>query len=265
MTMNQTVCIIPARAGSTRFPNKPLKLIAGRSMIERVWRIGCAALNDPKSVFVATDEPAIADHVRGFGGNAIVTSKKPNNGTERVLEASESLNLPDSALVVNLQGDAVLTPPWTIKSLVDACEADRTVQYATMCTSLSAKAEQEMLEAKKNSPSSGTLVVCDCHSNALYFSKTPIPFRHPSKLSMEPLKRHIGTYAYRVAALRTFCSLPAGILENIEKLEQLRVLENGLKMRVVEVDYRGRTHASVDAPSDVAVVEAIIAREGELT
>ena len=110
----------------------------------------------------------------------------------------------------------------------------------------------------------GTLVVFDRNMNALYFSKTPIPFVRPNKLKELPLYRHIGLYAYRYETLANYLTLQPGPLEQVEGLEQLRALENGINVRVVLVDYRGRTHWSVDSPDDVSKVEAIIAREGEL-
>jgi 3-deoxy-manno-octulosonate cytidylyltransferase (CMP-KDO synthetase) len=214
-------------------------------------------MGTPDNVFVATDDDKIADHVRALGGQLIMTSGKPRNGTERVLEAANRIGLAENDLVVNLQGDAVLTPPWTIKALVDACQKNGDIKIGTLRILLSEEADRKLLEEKQKSPTSGTYVACRIDSDALFFSKRPDFFAPPRS-------RHIGMYAYRVSVLKQFCSLPQCSLEELERLEQMRAIYNRIPIRVVEADYRGRTHASVDSPSDIKFVEAIIAQEGEL-
>jgi 3-deoxy-manno-octulosonate cytidylyltransferase (CMP-KDO synthetase) len=165
--------------------------------------------------------------------------------------------------VVNFQGDAVLTPPWVLQALVDVLRNEDSVEMVTPAVRLDRARYDEFLVAKENSPSSGTTVTMDHESNALYFSKRVIPFiRNPEK-EFPPVFRHIGLYGYTVETLRRFTSLLPTALEKAEGLEQLRALHNGIPIRVVEVDYRGRTHWSIDTPEDVSKAEEIIAREGE--
>lgn len=255
--------MIPARYGSSRFPGKPLAPIAGRSLLERVWRIA-KAVPGVSQVCVATDDERIASHVRSFGGTALMTSQSCTNGSERVYEALTLLNGSPS-IVVNLQGDAVLMPPWVIGALVEEMVRDSSVQIATPAARLSKEQYESMLKSKEQGIVSGTTVTFDCFGNALYFSKGIIPFVRTAPSGEEsPVYQHIGVYAYRTEALRKYISLPVGRFEAVEQLEQLRALENGLPIRVVEVSLRGRTMWSVDNPQDVDRCEDIIAREGEL-
>lgn len=253
--------IIPSRYGSTRLPGKPLHLIAGRSMVERVWSLACAVPNAAR-VIVATDDERIADHVRAFGGEAVLTPPECENGTERTLAAVGTLADPPE-IVVNLQGDAVLTPPWIMEALIAEMEADPAVALATPAVRMTRQAYEKLREAKANGEVGGTTVVFDRQRNALYFSKAIIPYvRNP--IDPLPVFRHIGLYAYRFDALRRYVALGPSPLERIEGLEQLRALENGIPVRIVEVDYRGRTHWAVDSAEDLLRVEEIIGNEGEL-
>lgn len=251
--------IIPARYASKRFPGKPLVPIAGIPMLERVWRIAGAA-KGVDAVLVATDDERIQEAARAFGATVVMTSPDCRDGTERVAQAVQHLSTPPDA-VINLQGDAVLTPPWVISALADALRQGAGI--VTPAVRCSPAQLAELQQAKQAAPASGTLVVCDRQMDALYFSKTIIPFVRPDS-PPPPVWRHIGLYGYTVAALREWVQLEPGPLEQAEQLEQLRILENGGKIRVVPVDYRGRTHWSVDSPADVPLAEAIIAREGEL-
>jgi 3-deoxy-manno-octulosonate cytidylyltransferase (CMP-KDO synthetase) len=257
--------IIPARYGSTRFPGKPLQPIAGASMIQRVWSLAKAAPG-VTAVYVATDDARIAAHVGGFGGEAIMTAPDCRDGTERVFQAARSLARPP-ALIVNLQGDAVLTPPWVIGAMIDAMVNDPLVQIATPAVRMDRRSHEALRAAKLAGEVGGTTVAFDRHHNALYFSKSLIPFvRSDAEPSGEilPVYRHIGLYAYRFETLCRYVALEPGPLERAEKLEQLRALENGIPIRVVEVDYRGRSHWAVDSPEDLLRVEDIIRRQGEL-
>ncbi|WP_374306709.1 3-deoxy-manno-octulosonate cytidylyltransferase [Methylocella sp.] len=249
--------VIPARWGSRRFPGKPLAMIAGRTLIERVLRVAGAVRNCAR-VLVATDDERIAAHVRALGGEAAMTSPDHRNGAERVREAAAVAGLDDDALV-NLQGDALLTPPWVIEALIDELERGD-APIVTPAVRLEGAALAAFAAHKAQVPTSGTCVVFDRNRDALYFSKAPIPFmRAPGAAH-----RHIGLYGFRREALEAYCALAPTPLETAEGLEQLRALEHGMKIRVVVVDYRGRAHGSIDDPADVPVVEAIIAREGEL-
>ena len=256
----RTVVIIPARYASTRFPGKPLAPVAGVMMIERVWRIA-SQLTGIAGVYVATDDDRIAAAVKGFGGQVIMTPADCENGTERVYMAATQLaERPDS--VINFQGDAVLTPPWVVQPLVDVLNQDPTVQLATPMMQLDERQYAELVTLKESSPASGTTVTFDSQYNALYFSKNIIP--HVRAGGVPEVYRHIGMYGYRLETLAHYLTLPSGRFEQLEKLEQLRALENGIPIRMVPVDYRGRTHGSIDSPADLNYAEEIIAREGEL-
>jgi len=263
----QSVIIIPARYGSTRFPGKPLAQILGRSLLERTWLIAKAVLGIDQ-VYVATDDERIVSHTKEFGGEAIMTPPC-ENGTERALAALKAAKLkPD--VVINLQGDAVLTPPTVIQPILDILQADATIDIATPATRMRMEAYEELCKQKQAGNAGGTLVTFDKNGRALYFSKSPIPYirkidqflKRPA--SEFPVFRHIGLYGYRYSALERYVGLPASPLELSEGLEQLRALENGMYMRVVEVNYGNRTHWSVDSPDDAKLVEQIILKEGEL-
>jgi 3-deoxy-manno-octulosonate cytidylyltransferase (CMP-KDO synthetase) len=237
--------VIPARMASTRFPGKPLASIAGKAMIERVWQIAKATSN--ADVLIATDDSELKVFAEGFGANVLMTSPHCLTGTDRVAEAARSF--PQYSVFFSLQGDALLTPPWVIDQVLEVMLQDKTVAMATPAVRLQGRALIDFVESKKGGSSSGTVVVFDRMGNALYFSKALIPYARDAL--ERPLYRHIGLYAYRMDVLQKLNQLPEGPLERSEKLEQLRALENGIKIRVVPVDYRGRTHGSVDRPEDV--------------
>jgi 3-deoxy-manno-octulosonate cytidylyltransferase (CMP-KDO synthetase) len=259
----ETIVVIPARLSSSRYPRKPLAMVAGKSLISRVWHLA-RAVPGVSSVYVATDSEEIAAHVVAFGGDAIMTSPTCRNGSERVWEAAASLSEAPS-VVVNLQGDAVLMPPWVIEALVREMQADSGVQIATPATRLTKDQYNSMVAMKSKGIVSGTTVTFSKTRDALYFSKGVIPFIREWPTSGEcPIFQHIGVYAYRRDALRQYVELPMGPLEAVEQLEQLRALEHGIAIRVVDVDLRGRTVWSIDNPEDVTRVEEIIRTEGEL-
>ncbi len=242
---------------STRFPNKPLAQIHGKTMIERVWSIGKRA-KQAANVIIATDDEGLRAFAESFGATVLMTSSSCLTGTDRVAEAIE--HFPEHTIFFSLQGDAVLTPPWVIDAVLEAMLEDPTIVMATPAVKLKGEALANFVKVKQSGSTSGTAVVFDKWKNALYFSKTLIPYRREDS----PVYRHIGLYAYRMNTLQALSRLPEGPLEKAEKLEQLRALENGIPIRIVEVDYRGRTHGSVDLPEDVARIESIIAKEGEL-
>jgi 3-deoxy-manno-octulosonate cytidylyltransferase (CMP-KDO synthetase) len=259
MSGNNTFIVIPARFGSTRLPAKPLISIAGRTLLERVWQIA-HSVDRVAGVYVATDHRDIAAHATSFGAQVLMTSTNCRNGTERAAEAADQLQLPDDALLINLQGDAPLTPPWVVQAMVDEmqnCDAD----IGTPAIRLVGPDLQQFLEEKKITPATGTTVVMNQRQEALYFSKAVLPF---SRTIPKEVFRHIGLYAYRASSLRKLIQLPESPLEQAEKLEQLRALENGMRIKVTLVDYQGRSHASVDSPEDILRVETIIQQEGEL-
>lgn len=252
--------VIPARYGSERLKGKPMIEIAGKSLLERVWRIARAA-EGASRVVIATEDERVATFARSFGAEAVLTSDACTNGTERVAETLEAAGITEDA-VINFQGDAVLTPPWVLEEMIREFSSPSTFDLVTPAVRLTDDMLAELRAHKVKAPSSGTTVTFDLNRNALYFSKQIIPYVR--KAGFASVYRHIGIYGYSCAALRRYVALPASPLEKTEGLEQLRALENGLKVRIVIVDYRGRTHASVDTPEDVAVVAGLIAREGEL-
>lgn len=261
MSSMNNLIVIPARYGSTRFPAKPLAKIQGVTLLERVWRIATSAVG-AESVVIATDSDAIAEHAATFGARAVMTSAECKNGTERTYAATRALGV-EPEVTINLQGDAVLTPPWILRDLISTLsQAPSEVQIATPCVALSVSALEALVSEKKVSESRGTTVVFDNRFRALYFSRRVLPFRRDTSVGV--VYRHIGVYAYRYAGLMQLIALEEGVLEKHEGLEQLRALENGIPIQVVPVDYRGRSHWSVDHPDDVRVAEEIMQREGEL-
>lgn len=250
--------IIPARYDSTRYPGKPLTLIKGISLLERVWRIAKACQQPIAGIYIATDNKRIAEHAQHFGAQVIMTPAC-HCGTDRVAQAALQLNLTNN-IVINLQGDAILTPPWIIDEIISTLR-ENPYPMATPAIELTAVKLQQFLAHKKISPSSGTTVVFNHQQKALYFSKHILPFQYADYQS---LYQHIGLYGYRYQTLARLHQLPPSRLEKLEKLEQLRALENDIPVQVVIVDYRLRSHGSIDTPQDVARIEQLIEQEGEL-
>jgi len=254
------IAVIPARYGSTRFPGKPLHEIAGVPMVERVRRLAAAAPSVDQ-VLVATDDHRIKTVVESFDGQAVMTPETCRNGTERAYEAVKDFAQPDD-VIVNLQGDAPLTPPWVVDAAAAAMKADPGLPLATPAVALTEAALDILEAAKARGEVGGTSVVFDRQMNALYFSKQIIPFRREA--TGLPIYKHIGLYAYRFDTLSKLVALDPSPLEMTESLEQLRALENGIPIRVVLTDYKGRTPCSVDSPADAQVAEQIIESEGEI-
>lgn len=257
------IIVIPARYGSTRLPGKPLAKIAGKTLLHRIWSIAMAVKN-VDGVYIATDDDRIKAHAESFDAQVIMTPVDIPNGTERAFHAATSLTQkPD--IILNLQGDAVLTPPWVIQTLMDYMLANPVVQFATTAVRMTSDQYQQMRQSKQHGAVGGTTVVFDKQDNALYFSKSMIPFlREIPNTGLLPVFRHIGLYVYRYATLQQYLDLPATELELVEGLEQLRALEHGIPIKVVQVDYRGRSHCAIDSQADIDYVESVIAREGEL-
>ncbi len=230
--------IIPARYASSRFPGKPLALLAGKPMIQHVYEKAAASRAD--LVLVATDDRRIADAVENFGGRAVMTAPSHPSGTDRIAEAAAAF--PELEAVVNVQGDEPLIPTSAIDELLDLLRTDPTVEMAT--------AAVPGIREKMNE--NNVKVVFGTNFDALYFSRAPIPFVRSG--GTDPgCFLHWGIYAYRIDALRKFVSLPPGKLENCEKLEQLRALENGIRIRVVISNLES---IGVDTPEDLARAEA---------
>jgi 3-deoxy-manno-octulosonate cytidylyltransferase (CMP-KDO synthetase) len=254
------IAVIPARYGSTRFPGKPLHEIAGVAMVERVRRLAVAAPSIDR-VMVATDDQRIIDAVAAHGGDAVMTPASCRNGTERAFEAVKDF-AEDTDVIVNLQGDAPLTPPWVIDAAAAAMAEEPALELATPAVALTEDAYAKLASAKAAGEVGGTTVVFDKQMNALYFSKAIIPFRRED--AGVPVHKHIGLYAYRFSTLKRLVALEPSPLERTESLEQLRALENGIPIRIVLTDYRGRTPWSVDSPRDAEIAADIVEREGEI-
>ena len=262
-TLSATI-FIPARYQSSRFPGKPLQMLRGaggeaRSLIRRSWD-AATAVAGTDSVFVLTDDTRIADAVTAFGGNVLMTTSTPRNGTERCAEALAQLPA-STDVIVNLQGDAPLTPPHYIEALLEAME-DRSVEMATPVLKTAAEHLKALQKDRAEGRVGATTAVFARNGNALYFSKEIIPFYDNAPDDAVPVYHHVGAYAYRPDALRRYAELPEGALEKREGLEQLRFLENAIPVRCVEVDARGRAFWELNNPSDVPLIEAIMAKEG---
>lgn len=218
------------------------------------------AVDGVAAVYVLTDDTRIADAATAFGADVLMTSEAPRNGTERCAEALAVLNdRPD--IVVNLQGDAPLTPPHYVEALI-ATMADPVVQMATPVL----KTEPHHLEALQADRREGrvgaTTAVFGQDGDALYFSKEVLPFADRAAETGLSVFHHVGCYAYRPDALVRYADLPMGALESAEGLEQLRFLENKIPVKCVEVEARGRAFWELNNPSDIPLIEEIMQREG---
>lgn len=255
----KTTILIPARYQSSRYPGKPLAeltLPSGtrKSLIRMSWDAACQ-VHGVDRVAIATDDDRIAEHARGFGADVVMTSSEARNGTERCAEALVNAGI-ETDLVVNLQGDAPLTPPWFIEDLMAAMTRDDTAQVATPVLRCDAVTYGHFREDRLVGRVGGTTVVFDRNGHGLYFSKEVIPFIDPGKLPDPiPVFHHVGVYAYRPAALRAYTGFAPGILEELEGLEQLRFLENGVTVACVEVDGRGRVFWELNNPEDIPRIE----------
>jgi 3-deoxy-manno-octulosonate cytidylyltransferase (CMP-KDO synthetase) len=240
----KVLVVIPARQASTRFPGKPLASIAGKPMIQHVVeRVREAQLVG--RVMVATDESNIKSAVESFGGEAILTRRDHRTGTDRVAEVAAHK---PAEIYVNVQGDEPLIDPGTVDAIVAAMLEDESIHIATACTAIAH--QNDIMDPNI------VKVVRNFDSDALYFSRAPIPWvRDRGEAVTARHWKHLGLYAYRRDALLDFPTLPPGDLERIEQLEQLRWLENGIAIRVVETDYDA---VSVDVPADVERVEKLI-------
>jgi len=244
MGRSSFLVVLPARYGSTRFPGKPLADIAGRPLIEWVYR-RAAAIRGAGEVVVATDDPRIVDAVASFGGNVVMTDAAHASGTDRVAEVARNRDFP---FVVNLQGDEPVFDPSTVEAMVEVLASEPESDIATACHPVGS-------EEEFNNPNI-VKVVLDGHGRALYFSRSPIPcgaWHSEQAVAF----RHVGIYAYRKESLLRFTSFEPSTLEKTEKLEQLRALENGMAIRVIVTD---QLTLGVDVPDDVKKVEKELGR-----
>jgi 3-deoxy-manno-octulosonate cytidylyltransferase (CMP-KDO synthetase) len=259
--------VIPARYASTRYPGKPLVPLKGakgqeQSLIERSWR-AAMQVNGADRVVVATDDTRIRTAAEAFGAEVVMTSPDCQNGTERVAAAHAAID-GNFDLVVNLQGDAPLTPAWFIEDLIDGLKADLQAHVATPVLRCDGRALNGFLQDRQAGRVGGTTAVFGRNRHALYFSKEVIPYiatRYQND-EMTPVFHHVGVYAYRPAALAAYVAWPSGPLETLEGLEQLRFLENNHSILCVEVDARGRQFWELNNPEDVARIESMMAEMG---
>lgn len=210
-------------------------------------------------VVVATDDDRIASHATGFGAEVVMTSSEARNGTERCAEVAA--RLPGYDVVVNLQGDAPLTPPWFVEDLVAGLAADPAAEIATPVLRCDGRAVAGFLADRRAGRVGGTTAVFGAGGRALYFSKEVIPYtgRDYAPDEPTPVFHHVGVYAYRPAVLAAYPLWPVGPLETLEGLEQLRFLEQGRPVLCVEVQARGRQFWELNNPSDVPVIESMLA------
>lgn len=258
--------LIPARYASSRFPGKPLAPLRGpdgevKSLIRRTWE-AAMKVSGADRVAVATDDERIASHAAGFGAEVVMTSSAARNGTERCAEAAAGAAVDD--IIINLQGDAPLTPPWFVEALIAAMDETPDCAMATPVLRCDAVALRGFQTDRAAGRVGGTTAVMRPDRRALYFSKEVLPFTPPDWTGAPPeVWHHVGVYAYRPAALEAYLAWPEGALERREGLEQLRFLENGAEILCVEVEARGAVFWELNNPEDTPRIEAALAgREG---
>jgi 3-deoxy-manno-octulosonate cytidylyltransferase (CMP-KDO synthetase) len=255
--------VIPARFASTRYPGKPLVELTGasgdkKSLIRRSWE-AAVSVSGVDKVVVATDDERIRIASEAFGAEVVMTSESCANGTERCAEALERLG-GQYDIVVNLQGDAPLTPAWFVEDLIAGLKAHPTAEVATPVLRCDGRALNGFLADRKGGRVGGTTVVFGADKKALYFSKEVVPFTSQvfSDDDATPVFHHVGVYAYRPSALGAYPKWPAGPLENLEGLEQLRFLERERPVLCVEVEARGRQFWELNNPEDVPRLEKMM-------
>lgn len=255
---------IPARYASTRYPGKPLVALRGpdgvaKTLVQRSWE-AAMAVRGVDRVVVATDDDRIRDAAKAFGAEVVMTSSDCRNGTERCAEAFDRLG-GGFEMVVNLQGDAPLTPPWFVEDLVAGLRADPVAEVATPVLRCDARALNGFLDDRRAGRIGGTTAVFGRDRKALYFSKEVIPYtgRRYGDDEETPVFHHVGVYAYRPSALAAYPRWEAGPLETQEGLEQLRFLERERPVLCVEVQARGRQFWELNNPEDVARIESMLA------
>lgn len=258
----KTAIIVPARFGSTRLPGKPLAKIGGKTMLSRVVDIARAASKGHRNIqiLVATDDTRIMEHAKEIDVQAVMTPESCSTGSDRVLAAIKQLeDRPD--FVINLQGDAPFTPPAVVSALIDTLESHPRLEVVTPVHRLSWEDLDALREAKKKTPFSGTTAIVNEKNQALWFSKSILPAMRKEADSrradaLSPVWQHMGLYGFRVDVLEKFCALPQSPYEIQEGLEQLRLLENGIRIQGVPVEISsGMIHSGIDSPEDLSRAE----------
>ena len=265
--MMSTLIVIPARYASTRYPAKPLVALKGatgeaKTLIRRSWE-AAMAVEGATRVVVATDDDRIRTEAESFGAEVVMTSTSCANGTERCAEALANLG-GGYDIVVNLQGDAPLTPAWFVEDLVTGLIANPWAELATPVLRCEGAMLAGLIEDRRNDRVGGTTAVFGTGNRALHFSKEVIPYTGKAYGPTEPTPvfHHVGVYAYRPETLMAYPGWPVGPLETLEGLEQLRFLENGRAVLCTEVAARGRQFWELNNPSDVPKIEAMMAEMG---
>lgn len=258
--------IIPARYESTRFPGKPLAGLRGatgvvKPLVQRSWEAAVAACGAGR-VWVATDDQRIAEAVRGFGGQVAMTSGQCRNGTERCAEAIAQIpDCPD--FVVNLQGDAPLTPPGLVEQLVSLLSDNASAAMTTPALRCSPSTFEHLLADSLQGRVGGTTVVFNRSHRALYFSKRILPYVPLGTATPNAhVHLHLGLYAYRRSDLLNYAASPPSDLELLEGLEQLRFLDQGQEVHILPVDPVGWDCIELNNPSDVPAIEAVLRERG---
>lgn len=267
MKLPRFAIIIPARHASTRFPGKPLVQLRGaggvpRTLIERSW-LCASAVPGCAGVWVATDDDRIAAEVKRFGGQVVMTSPHCANGTERCGDAVARLG-EVADIFVNFQGDAPLSPASVVTQMVARLEVDRAAVVATPAVRCSRSTWEHLSADNARGRVGGTTTVFDRSLHALYFSKRMLPYlpAAPSDSDIGAMHLHLGLYAYRPAALASYCEARPSTLEVLEGLEQLRFLDLGLTISIVQLEPLGWDAIELNNPSDVPAIERVLAERG---
>lgn len=262
----RVAALIPARYQSSRYPGKALAELKGASgtpkpLIQRTYE-AARRVKGLDSIHVVTDDQRIAAAAKAFGAPVIMTSSECRNGTERCAEAFAELDSPD--LVVNVQGDALLTPAGFIEALIERMAGDQKADVATPAMRLRSSEVRALQDEEAAGRVGGTTVVTDAAGHALYFSKRLIPHLPVGALDSElsPVRLHVGVYAYRPDALAAYAALPPAELEELEGLEQLRFVVAGTRVAVVDVEPPPFALRELNNPEDVAPIEEALARAG---
>ncbi len=260
--------IIPARYGSTRFPGKPLTMIGGQTMLSRVVDIAekvSDKIPDIK-VAVATEDERILKYAEELDVHAVMTSDSCRTGSDRVLEAAKKMGNFD--FIIGLQGDAPFTPPEALIEMIGAFKTNPDIEVVTPVINLRWSELDSLREQKNTTPFSGTTAVINAEGQALWFSKNILPAIRKEETYRDeeysPVHQHLGLYGYRTDILEKFVTLPEGHYEKLEGLEQLRLLENDIKIQTVKLDVPlGLAQAGIDSPEDVERAEKLLTTKAQ--
>jgi 3-deoxy-manno-octulosonate cytidylyltransferase (CMP-KDO synthetase) len=261
----RTVIVIPARYASSRFPGKPLAVVGGKTAI--LWTLQAAQeIPGIDEVYVATDDERIEAVIKAADGKVLMTPQSCRNGTERVASAGMQLGLEDEDIIVNLQGDSLITPAWFITELVAGLQQTSSASMTTPALRCDKESYLRFVEDRRHGRVGGTTVVFDSNHRAMYFSKEVLPYLpNTEAFEQTAVFHHVGLYAYRMKVLKEYAAMQIGPLERSEQLEQLRFMENGRSVHIVEVESHGHQFWELNNPADVTIIERMIADNAALT